>query len=196
MDSKDYSNYSLQELYALYTKMNEGNPSEAKIIYEQILIKEKSKDEMNTLNNLASLSDRLAAALVDMAIIGIPIFVILFCFFGFDGMLSMAKIYGLAYTVSIIIVGQLLFLSVNGRFLYKNGQTIGKKILEIKIVDIENNLPKLYRSYGLRYFIPALFPLIPFLGGLLGLADILFIFRKDRRCIHDHIAGTKVISVA
>jgi uncharacterized RDD family membrane protein YckC len=40
-----------------------------------------------------------------------------------------------------------------------------------------------------------LFSLIPVIGGLLGLANIGFIFRKDRRCLHDIIAGTKVVQL-
>jgi uncharacterized RDD family membrane protein YckC len=27
------------------------------------------------------------------------------------------------------------------------------------------------------------------------LVDILFIFRKDERCLHDHLAGTHVVRV-
>jgi hypothetical protein len=33
------------------------------------------------------------------------------------------------------------------------------------------------------------------LGGILSLADMLFILRKDRRCIHDLVAGTQVLNV-
>jgi uncharacterized RDD family membrane protein YckC len=31
---------------------------------------------------------------------------------------------------------------------------------------------------------------------ILPLLDALFIFRQDRRCIHDLIAGTKVVQLA
>ena len=31
---------------------------------------------------------------------------------------------------------------------------------------------------------------------LFVLVDILFIFGKERRCVHDYIAGTKVIDVS
>ena len=135
------------------------------------------------------------SALVDILIMGVPIFALLMIFFGFNRILEIAKENTLVYTLVMLIVGQIFYLAINGWLLYKYGQTVGKKFLEIKIVDLNNNLPELYRSYGLRYFVPALFPLLPLLGGLLSLADILFIFRKDRRCIHDHIAGTKVITV-
>jgi len=38
--------------------------------------------------------------------------------------------------------------------------------------------------------------LIPGVGIALTILDALFIFRDDRRCIHDLIAGTKVITTA
>lgn len=31
--------------------------------------------------------------------------------------------------------------------------------------------------------------------GLIGTLDVLFVFRADRRCVHDLIAGTKVVHV-
>ena len=34
---------------------------------------------------------------------------------------------------------------------------------------------------------------VPVLGGLFALADILAIFGEERRCLHDRIAGTKVV---
>jgi len=145
--------------------------------------------------DLASLSDRLAAAFVDGFIIGIPFMAALIAIFGFNGIKPMIENNRMLYFVIVTIIVQLFYLTVNGRLLYKYGQTIGKKYLEIKIVDLNNKLPVLSSSYGLRYFIPALFSFVPFIGRFLALIDILFIFRKDRRCIHDHIAGTKVIKV-
>ena len=47
---------------------------------------------------------------------------------------------------------------------------------------------------GLRYVLVMLVMAIPIIGQLLGLADALFIFRSDRRCVHDLLAGTKVVS--
>jgi hypothetical protein len=37
---------------------------------------------------------------------------------------------------------------------------------------------------------------LPCIGFFYALADILFIFRDDRRCIHDLIASTTVIDIS
>ena len=36
--------------------------------------------------------------------------------------------------------------------------------------------------------------MIPVLGPLFSLVNVCFIFREDRRCIHDLIAGTQVVN--
>jgi hypothetical protein len=41
--------------------------------------------------------------------------------------------------------------------------------------------------------VPLLLPLVPFLGGLVALVDVLFIFGPSKRCLHDLVAGTKVV---
>jgi uncharacterized RDD family membrane protein YckC len=57
-----------------------------------------------------------------------------------------------------------------------------------------NGAPTAVKLLGLRYVLVMLVAVIPFIGGLLGVIDFLFIFREDRRCVHDLIAGTKVVS--
>jgi len=37
--------------------------------------------------------------------------------------------------------------------------------------------------------------LIPYAGSFVALLDVLFIFRRDQRCIHDHLAGTVVVKI-
>lgn len=85
------------------------------------------------------------------------------------------------------------FVLVNGYFLKKSGQTIGKKIVGIRIVDLEDKVPSLATLLGRRYFPIFFFNLVPVVGGLLALIDNLFIFRSNKRCIHDLIAKTRVI---
>ncbi len=86
-----------------------------------------------------------------------------------------------------------VFALVHGYFLKRDGQTIGKKALGIKIVDLDNQVAPLQRVLLLRYLPLYAVGLIPILGQFLPLIDVLFIFGEDRRCVHDMIAGTKVI---
>ena len=76
--------------------------------------------------------------------------------------------------------------------LIKDGQTLGKKALRIRIVKMDTGenggfVPNVL----LRLIVNGLLGIIP----LYGLVDILFIFRGDRPCIHDMIAGTQVVEV-
>ncbi len=195
--TEKYKGYSTEELENILKHVDkEKYPDRyesARIELIKKLNERETKQEDN-IDELASLSDRLAAAIVDAFIIALSI-IIIYLAFGFHRIIEFAKHNRLMYFLISLIIGQLLYLAFNGRLLYKYGQTIGKRYLDIKIVDMKNNLPELSVSYGLRYFIPALFPLFPLIGGFISLLDILFIFKKDRRCIHDHIAGTKVIKI-
>ena len=76
----------------------------------------------------------------------------------------------------------------------QEGQTWGKKRMSIRIVmNDTGELPGLGRILGLRIIVNGLLGAIPCVGGIYTLADALFIFTEDRRCLHDHIAGTKVV---
>jgi len=196
MDSNDYSHLTLEQLYELFTKLNQENkPDEADVVFKQILIKEKTEKRLNLNGDLASISDRLAAALIDFLIVGIPGILILIFIYQFVNLAQAIGKFGLYFTLIQIGVFQSLFLLINGQLLYKNGQTMGKKFMNLKIVEINNKPLEIQASYGLRYLVPSLLPLIPVFGYVLSLVDFLLIFAKDRRCIHDHLAGTKVVKV-
>lgn len=88
------------------------------------------------------------------------------------------------------------FLILNGYLLATAGQTIGKRLVKTRIVSVhdEKILPFM-KVVSLRYLTIWVISQVPLLGQIFGLANVLFIFRADRRCIHDHFAGTKVISI-
>ncbi len=48
----------------------------------------------------------------------------------------------------------------------------------------------------LRAIVNGMIGMVPYVGGIYGLIDSLFIFREDRRCVHDLIAGTKVVDIS
>lgn len=91
------------------------------------------------------------------------------------------------------LVGILAYSLIHGYFLYHSGQTIGKKLIGIKTTMTTGEKPNLGVLIGLRHAPVQLAALIPFVGSFLPLIDVLFIFGASKRCIHDYIAGTKVV---
>ena len=83
---------------------------------------------------------------------------------------------------------------INLVLLARNGQTIGKKALGIKIVRDNRQTAGLGRIFVLRMIAPAVLGVIPIIGFFFGLANVLCIFREDRRCIHDFMADTVVVT--
>lgn len=69
------------------------------------------------------------------------------------------------------------------------GQTIGKFVTCIRIVSTSGRLPGFITGVVVRNWVRNLLCLIPFFG----LLDVLFIFGSAKRCIHDYLAGTRVI---
>lgn len=96
--------------------------------------------------------------------------------------------------LGLSVLSFILFLAVHGYLLANYGQTVGKRLVKTRIVSVQDEriLP-FPRLVGLRYLPVAFVSQIPLLGPILSLVDVLYIFREDRRCVHDLIAGTKVI---
>jgi uncharacterized RDD family membrane protein YckC len=74
-----------------------------------------------------------------------------------------------------------------------SGQTWGKKWLKVKIVDLQGRKPHFARLLFLRYAPTRIVAITPIAGPWIALVDDLLIFREDKRCIHDHLAGTRVV---
>jgi uncharacterized RDD family membrane protein YckC len=74
-------------------------------------------------------------------------------------------------------------------FVSRNGQSIGKKLLGIKVVRSDGSKASLGRIFLLRNVVNTLLGIIP----LYGLVDALLIFGEARQCVHDKIADTIVI---
>lgn len=77
------------------------------------------------------------------------------------------------------------------------GQSIGKLLLGLRIVrHADNAQAGFVHAFLLRGTVPWMIEQIPLLGGLFWLVDVCFIFGDERRCVHDYIAGTRVVSVS
>jgi uncharacterized RDD family membrane protein YckC len=66
--------------------------------------------------------------------------------------------------------------------------------VSIKIVDLDGRKPSILRL-SVRSAIYMLVGSIPFIGRLASLVDMLLVFRSDKRCGHDLVAGTRVVTV-
>ena len=75
----------------------------------------------------------------------------------------------------------------------RNGQTIAKKILGIKVVRKDGSKAGVGRIFWLRNVVNTLIAMVPLVGGIYALVDALMIFGDPRQCIHDKIADTIVI---
>ena len=98
----------------------------------------------------------------------------------------------LTTSIGLFIAGELIFLALQGWLLFNRQQTIGKALLDMRIVGMEQDSVPAGKLYGLRYFVFHVLAQLPGIN-LIMLIDPLLIFRSDRRCLHDHLAGTQVI---
>ncbi|ERB66293.1 RDD family protein [Vibrio coralliilyticus OCN008] len=156
------------------------------------------KKDLNSEVVLASRWSRFWAGFCDSLIMMVFIALPMIYFAGFIDSDIAYEAEGTSFvpTFFLLIYSLLIFLLLNGYLLHKKGQTIGKNVFDIAIVDTQGSPLGLKRIFFKRIIPTVLFHHIPLIGGLLALADTLFIFRKDKRCIHDLIAGSQVISLA
>ena len=144
---------------------------------------------------LASRWARLWAAIID-GLIALVFFVPLLWVLDFESLLAETQPPSIGNMLLFLAYGAATYLLCHGYLLHKYGQTIGKNVFDIAIVTMDNQLLGLPKLLLKRSIPVTVLSYIPYIGSFVPLADALFIFRKDRRCIHDLIAGTQVICVA
>ena len=76
-----------------------------------------------------------------------------------------------------------------------SGQSIAKKMLGMRIIRMNGAPVDFMSGVLLRSWLPTAIGIIPWVGNLFGIADAIFIFNEDHRCIHDRIADTQVVEV-
>lgn len=151
---------------------------------------------------LASRLSRLGAALLDSAIVVVPAIVAAIALPAYQDYAARASGSapapgGMGVGMSIFLVACLLGMVALGVYqlvlLYRHGQTLGKKIVGIRIVRPDGSRASFPRVLLLRYLVPTLVGAIPLVGPFFTLVDLLFIFGEERRCLHDRIADTIVV---
>ena len=143
---------------------------------------------------LSTPGSRLIASLLDgllgLACVMPGLLVLAFGAASDSGVSSVLGGIGVALGVVVAIVVQVRLL--------KEGQTVGKRQQGLRIVSYPALEPvELGTTLGMRYLVgQVLISAVPILGSFYGLANVLFVFSAERRCLHDHIASTIVVDDA
>jgi uncharacterized RDD family membrane protein YckC len=73
------------------------------------------------------------------------------------------------------------------------GQSVAKKWFGLRVVRLDGSPVDFVSGVVLREWVVFGVGLVPGIGMLFRFADSVMIFGEERRCLHDQIAGTKVI---
>jgi uncharacterized RDD family membrane protein YckC len=143
---------------------------------------------------LATRWQRIGAVLIDALLYGVPAMLIT-KFLNLLVIPARGQQPSIETLASISFFCFVFFLALNYKPLKMRGQTIGKTVLGIKIIDDQNQVPNIYRLILLRQLPLFLLHPLPMLGKLYSLFDGMLIFGRPRKCIHDLLAGTRVVRV-
>jgi uncharacterized RDD family membrane protein YckC len=155
---------------------------------------------MNQVDNSAGRVRRLFAAGIDFVIVAI----VAFCAMLPLGIFEHQEAYvPTQFVMRLFLLVFCSYLVVNGWLMHKYGQTLGKRLLGLRVVgNTDAQLLPLWKLL-IRYFtllgllaISALvIPGAILLLLALAIIDLLFMFAPKRRCLHDYLAGSTVIKV-
>ncbi|QPP08642.1 RDD family protein [Streptomyces bathyalis] len=147
-------------------------------------------DPLEGMAPLASRGKRLVARIIDALLIGIPVGLIMgFAQGGWEPDDS-------GRTAGQQLVYTVVYLVYEGLMLTHSGQTVGKKVMRIRVAvladgAVPRGVPGWLRSAV--YHVP---PLVPCIGFIFWLANVLFCTwdKPYRQCLHDKAAKTVVVA--
>lgn len=202
----DYSGYTANELREalagirrdMYPKNHANIVAALGALNGSVEAPPAPEPEIREPGALAPRGVRLGAVLID-SLISIPILLPAAFASGFWQTAMSAAAKGEQVPSGMLIAWMafsvVVFVLIQGYPLVTDGQTWGKKAVSIKIVDMQGVTPSIARLSA-RYAVVLLVGSIPLIGKLASLIDILLIFRRDKRCGHDLLAGTRVVNAA
>ncbi|WP_434279395.1 RDD family protein [Acinetobacter sp. CE-15] len=163
----------------------------------------------------APIGKRISAKLIDFALLFLPQFIAIAYFmpedaikvasdgFSVDNQVKIAEMISQsmpAYLNIALMVFVLILLITQCFMITKFGQSIGKKIFKLQIVDVNTNqLPGSLRGFFVRSFlflilsqVMSVLPLI----AIIFIVDLFMFFSKENYALHDRISKTKVIDLS
>ena len=146
------------------------------------------------ITTLAGRGGRFAASLLDNLFFGALVYlpvVVAAALAGPEEQLDAGADLSAGALLSLLIAfaGFVLFCWLNVSNMIRTGQSLGKKIIGIKVVRSDGSRASLAILLLKRNLLTWLLSIIP----LYAFVDVLFIFGDSRQCIHDKLADTKVI---
>lgn len=141
----------------------------------------QSRDELI----MASLSRRLAGRIIDLIAMAGSVTV---------GALLLALPGGSSAVGSGL--GAFVAILVQAFLITTRSQSLGKAAVGTMMVDRDGQPAGVVRGFVLRELPLMLLRALPGPFAALMILDVAFIYRDDRRCLHDHLAGTRVVDVA
>ena len=128
-------------------------------------------------DELAERSTRLFASIIDSVISISVVLPTQFAFGMFDGFPNVAKEETLVESAIWGAFGFAVWGAFHAYFIARSGQTIGKRVMGIRVVRVSNGRPSGLGRYALLRELPIIaVTVIPMAGMLLPLVDVLFIF--------------------
>jgi uncharacterized RDD family membrane protein YckC len=94
---------------------------------------------------------------------------------------------------TVFATGWLILMVIQIILLSTRGQSVGKIVAGVRIVRLDGQKAGFVHAWLLRNFLVRIFYAVPLAGPIFYLTDVLFIFSDSRRCVHDRVAGTRVV---
>lgn len=143
----------------------------------------------------ATRGDRFAARFIDNLVTMLPAALV-----GIVVGVAMSTATGSAdlEALAALAVGSLIALGVwgwNMKSLVETGQTLGKRAMKIELIHSDGQRVDFVRGVLLREVAIFFASAIPGIGSLVSIADGALILLPDRRCAHDYLCSTEVVSL-
>ena len=138
----------------------------------------------------ASLGTRLAARLVDGLLLAVPTTALTLAVVDLDADRIEVPLWIRAATLLLAAVYEIAFVAFTG-------QTPGKRLLRITVVDVTTGRPPRLDGATIRYLVPSVPALLPGIGAVITLVVYLSAtWSPTRQGWHDRAAGTVVVRAA
>jgi uncharacterized RDD family membrane protein YckC len=149
---------------------------------------------------------RVCAELIDLAIVTIvTVFLLLIVgehplWYTHHGQLATHNV-----AVRYVVVAMAALLYYPPVVRYTDGQTIGKRLLQIRVIRTDSRNMSLafaaLREVGIKFVLLDLITILPIVGAALSVlivwADVLWpLWDRENRALHDMLVGTRVIRLA